>query len=766
MKQIIQNYRTGELELAEVPIPLCSSNKILVKNLASLISLGTERSIIELGQKSLLGKAKARPDLAKRFMDKAKKEGFVKTFKEALGRLDNPTPLGYSSAGVVVEVGRNVHKFTPGDRVACIGAGYASHSEYVSVPENLCARLPERRVNSKLFDIKEEHELITNNESNSNFISFEEGSFGMLGIIALHGIRSAKLSFGENVAVIGLGLLGLLTVQILKAYGCRVIGMDIDSSKVKLAKTLGADIALGGKQEGASSEEFKKACELFTDGIGVDAVILTVATKSDEPVNTAVDVERYGGRIVLVGVADIHPQRNEMWHKEVEIVVSKAGGPGTLDPFYENKGIDYPIGFVRWTENRNLEEFLRLVAEGTVDVKSLISHRFKIGQAESVYRDMLDDKGGPYIGVILQYPEELHDSRYKIVDIGKREVVLKPKSNISHLSSDAVSVGLIGAGLFGKALLLPALKKLTGIRLDTVATSSSANTYHTAKKYGFQKSTTDYREVLNNRGINSVIILTPHSLHAKMVIEALNAGKHVFVEKPLCINEEELKKIIATYNSQLITNNCFLMVGYNRRFSPHVTRAVEYLDNRQDPLVINYRVNAGFVPADHWVHSEEEGGSRIIGEICHFVDLMQFLTKSNPTRVYAERISGNNKTSLNSDNLTIALKFADGSIGNLIYSASGDKAFSREHIEIFWEGRTIVINDFKETVFHFSGKKKKFKTSNQEIGYKEELQHFFGVIIGKSPLELTPEEIFYSTATVFKINNSLEKNLPITVALS
>ncbi|MDI6891101.1 MAG: bi-domain-containing oxidoreductase [Thermodesulfovibrionales bacterium] len=755
MKQIIQNYRTGELELAEVPIPVCSSNKILVRNMASLISIGTERSIIELGQKSLLGKAKARPDLVKRFMDKAKKEGFIKTFKEALGRLDNPTPLGYSSAGIVIEVGNNVHKFSPGDRVACIGAGYASHAEYITVPEMLCAKIPKIVNRYKLYDFKGEEELITNNESTDNYISFEEASFGMLGIIALHGIRCAKLTFGESVAVIGLGLLGLLTVQILKAYGCKVIGMDIDLMKVELAKKLGTDYVF------ISDDEFKNGVEKATSGYGTDAVIITAATKSDAPVNTAVDIARYGGRIVLVGVADIHPQRNEMWHKEVEIIVSKAGGPGTFDPFYENKGVDYPFGYVRWTENRNLEEFLRLVAEGKIDVKSLISHRFKIEQAETVYKDILDNRGGPYIGVVLEYPNQGH----RLEVIGDRSKNLKPKTHSLSPNTSQVSVGVIGAGLFGKALLLPAFKKIKDIRFHTLSTSSGANTYHTARKYGFENCTTDYKEVINNPEINSIVVLTPHSLHARMVIEASKAGKHVFVEKPLCINEQEFRDIIATYNSQLITNNCFLMVGYNRRFSPHAVKASEYLKDRQDPMVINYRINAGYVPPDHWVHSEEEGGSRIVGEVCHFVDMTQFLTRSNPIRVYGERISGNNKTALNSDNVAITLKFEDGSVGNIIYSASGDKAFSREQIEVFCEGKTIVIRDYKETNLFYAGKRKSFKTFNQEMGYKEELQHFFDVVSGRVDLKLTPDEIFSSTLTVFKINDALDKAKPVEIAL-
>jgi predicted dehydrogenase len=737
MKQVIQNYRTGKLDLAEVPIPVCSSNKILVKNIASLISIGTERSIIELGQKSLLGKAKARPDLVKRFMEKAKKEGIIKTFNEALGRLDNPTPLGYSSAGVVVEAGNNVHKFSPGDRIACIGAGYAAHAEYITVPENLCCKMPDD-------------------------LSFEEASFGMLGIIALHGIRCARLTFGESVAVIGLGLLGLLSVQILKAYGCKVAGMDIDPAKVELAKTLGADLAF------TSIEDFKSGTERFTNGYGADAVIITAATKSDAPVNTAVEVARYGGRIVLVGVADIHPQRNEMWHKEVEIIVSKAGGPGTFDPFYENKGIDYPIGYVRWTENRNLEEFLSLVREKKVNVRDLISHRFPIEQAETVYGDVLEGKGGPYTGVVLEYPEDNNKKNTGLVRLV--ELVKTNKTNATNrtnLTSKTISVGVIGAGLFGKALLLPALKNIKDISLHTLSTSSSANTYHTAKKYGFENCTTDYKEVITSEEINSVIVLTPHSLHAQMVKEALKAGKHVFVEKPLCVNQEELREIVDIYSSPVTHHpSPSLMVGYNRRFSPHAIKVKEYLLNRQEPLVITYRINAGFVPAGHWVHSEEEGGSRIIGEVCHFVDMLQFLTKSNPVRVYAERISGPNRTTLNSDNVTVTIKFEDGSVGNIIYSASGDKAYSREQIEIFSEGKTIVIKDYKETNFHFLGKKKTFKTINQEMGYREELQHFFDVIRGKSGMHLSPEEIFYSTLTVFRINDSLFSGEPQPLSMN
>jgi len=713
--------------LAETPVPMCSSDTLLVRTAASLVSIGTERSMIELGKKSLLGKARARPDLVKRFIEKSQKEGLVKTFQEALGRLDQPTALGYSSAGFVVEVGANVHGFSPGDRVACIGAGYASHAEYIKVPEKLCCRIPDS-------------------------LSFEEASFGMLGIIALNGIRLARLTFGETVAVMGLGLLGLLSVQMLKAYGCRVIGTDIDPAKIDLASRVGADIT-------ATEEEFKNACEVFSDGEGVDAVILTVATDSDVPVHTAVDACRFGGRVVCVGVADIHPSRNEMWHKEVEIVVSRAGGPGAFDPLYENKGIDYPAGFIRWTENRNLSEFLRLAGEGKVDVRSMISHRFPLEKAESVYADILEKRGGPYIGVILEYPRADDGP-----EVTKKRLITNGKAlaNISGTEGGKISLGVIGAGLFGKALLLPALRKVSSFNLHTLSTSSSANTYHTAGKYGFAQYTTDYRQVFGNRDIHAAVIVTPHSLHARMVIEALEAGKNIFVEKPLCVNEDELAEIKKAYAE---SEGLFLMVGYNRRFSKHANRMASILAKRQEPMVVHYRVNAGFVPAEHWVHSEEEGGSRIIGEVCHFVDFMQFLTKSLPVRVYGERVSGNNKSILNSDNVVIALKFADGSVGNITYSASGDKAFFREQIELFCEGMTIVSSDFKKTLVYRDGKKRAFKTLSQEMGYQEELQHFADVVRGNAHPKISPEDLFYSTQAVFAINHSMETKRPVDVSI-
>jgi len=720
MKQIIQNYRTGKVELVELPVPQCPSNNVLIKNIASLISIGTERSIIELGRKSLLGKARTRPDLVKRFITKAKNEGFVKTFKTALQMLDNPTPLGYSSAGFIIETGKNVNKYSPGDRVACIGAGYASHSEIISIPENLCCKIPDN-------------------------LTLKEASFGMLGIIATHGIRCANLKFGETAGVVGLGLLGLLTIQILRAYGCHVIGYDIDESKVLLAKKLGFYNSFNIKGE------FINASERLTAGNGADGVILTVATESKNPINSAIKISKFKGKIVLVGVAKIAPDRNEMWNKEVEIIVSKAGGPGIFDPFYELKGIDYPFGYIRWTENRNLEEFLKLVSDKKVDVKSLITHEYSINEAEIAYRDLLNKEQKSFIGVILNYPKET-DS--------KRKIILREKE-FTKGKKEKINLGVIGSGLFARAILLPALSKIKGVNFYSLSTLEGEISYQIGKKYGFLECTSDYMDILNNREIDGVLILTRHSGHSEIVIKALESGKHVYVEKPLCINKDELNRVINAYNKSKLPLH--LMVGYNRRFSSLSKKAKEVYKNRIDPMIITYRINAGYVPPDHWVHSPEEGGSRVVGEVCHFIDLIQHIIGSNPKEVFAYKVSGNNKTCVNNDNVSINLKFDDGSIASIIYTGSGDKTFSRERVEIFCEGISVMLDDFRRLIIYKNGNKKRIKLANQDMGYKAELKYFINIIKGIEEPKLKPEEIFFSTLTVFKINESLQKNTPICI---
>jgi len=690
MKQIVQSYKSGEVKLRDVPVPRCGSKRILVRTSTSLVSIGTERSVIDLGRKSLAGKAAARPDLVRRVWDKAKKEGLLKTYKEVLGRLDTPTPLGYSCAGTIEECGIAATEFSPGDRVACIGQGFASHAEFVSMPVNLACRIPEG-------------------------VSDEEAAFGMLGIIALHGIRCADLSFGSRVIVMGLGLLGLLTVQILQAYGSEVIALDPAEDKAKLAKQFGV------KDSTSQASELQRLTESRTQAQGVDAVIITAATKKRDPVDQAIQLCRSKGKIVVVGVVDIHPDRNELWQKEVELVVSKAAGPGSLDPLYELEGIDLPISEVRWTQKRNLEEFLRLLQSKKVDVQPLITHRFSIADAEQAYTQLIAGKLDKPIGVLLEYIKDTPIQRC---------FPLPAVSGSASSRQGSVNLGVIGAGLFGKALLLPALQKLKGVNLHTLATSSGANVEHSGRKFGFQHQATDAEQIWRNPDIQGVIGLTPHSHHASLVQSALENKKSLFLEKPLCTTEEELTELRKI--AEKMTSLPILMVGHNRRFSPHTQKMLTWLQSRQTPHVIQMRVNSGFVPATHWVHSEDEGRSRIVGEMSHFIDLLQSLTGSLVTRIHAERISGDNQSTVINDNIVIAMKFADGSVGNLTYSASGDKAYSRG------TGKTVV-----------------FKTRGQEMGYVEELKHFTNCVAGKETLVVGPEKIFTTMETIFAIERSL-----------
>ena len=721
MKQVVQSYKTGDVTLRDVPVPQCGSKRLLVRTRHSLISLGTERSTIELGRKSLLGKAASRPDLVRRAWDKAKKEGLLKTWQEAMGRLDTPTPLGYSGAGVVEQCGFAATEFAPGDRVACVGQGFASHAEFVSIPVNLACRIP-------------------------GGVSEEEAAFGMLGIIALHGIRSANLTFGSRVVVMGLGLLGLLTIQMLRAYGCEVIALDPAADKVALARRFGFNEVTSDPADLARMTETKSS------GQGADAVIITAATKDRGPVDQAVQLCRTKGRIVVVGTADIHPDRNELWLKEVELVVSKAAGPGSLDPLYEVEGIDLPIGDVRWTQKRNLEEFLRLLADKKVDVKSLITHRFSIAQAEDVYAQFVAGKLVQPIGVLLAYPDSATI---------ERTLPLPTTQAKSSQSGDTVRLGVVGAGLFGKALLLPALQSQSGVVLHTLVTGSGASVEHSARKFGFLNQATEAGAVWQNPDIDAVVGLTPHSQHARLVSDAIQNGKALFLEKPLCTTPVELVdlRMLASQAPTLP----ILFVGHNRRFSPHAVQMQKWLVGRQSPFVMQMRVNTGFIPATHWVHSDDEGRSRVVGEMSHFIDLIQSLAGALVARVSAERISGDNRSAVNNDNIAVSFKLTDGSVGTLIYSASGDKAYSREALEIFFDGKTIASRDFRVSEYHHGGKTDTFKTRSQEMGYAEELKHFVACVAGKETPAVPATEMFATMATIFAIEQALATAQVVTL---
>lgn len=723
MKQILQSYKTGEISLFEVPAPSTKPGGVLVRNMASLISMGTERLMINTGKKSLLGKCLARPDLVRQALHKAKKEGFLNVYKEAMNRLDEPVPLGYSSAGVIVEVAAGTRRFKVGDRVACAGAGFASHAEVVWVPENLCVKIPEG-------------------------VGFEEASFVMLGGIALQGIRSAEITFGENVAVIGLGLLGLLTVQILNAYSSNVIGIDIDEKKVTLSKELGAERALvNGK------DDVLEVIGNLTQGQGVDTVIITASSKDNGPIELAEQITRKRGKIVLVGVSDLHLSRKIFWEKELEFTVSKAAGPGSTEPVYEQKGFDYPVSYVRWTEKRNLEHFLELLAKKRVRVDKLITHRFPIEEALFAYHKILNGKE-PSIGILLHYNGRLD----KESEGGLAAKVILKSSRAANPQSK--QVGLIGGGFFAKNILLPALKKVPRVILRGIATTQGVSSQHSARKFGFEYCTSNYHDILENEAIDSVIIATRHHLHARMVIEVLKAGKHLFVEKPLCLNEDELREIVATHRS-LGQSAPKLMVGFNRRFSLLANEVKSFLRARSTPLVIHYRVNAGYLPRDHWTQDPEVGGGRVVGEICHFIDFLQFMTDSFPVSVFAEGISGETGRYSRDDNLALTIKFRDGSLGTILYTTHGPKTFSRERVEIFSEDSAFTIEDFRVATAAQRGKLKRIKKWSQDLGYVQELNYFLKADSFNSSGLF--QSYFYTTLSTLKGKESLQRGSPVTI---
>lgn len=716
MKQVVQNYKTGKVTLEEVPVPKCSRKSILVRNCHSLISIGTEKATIELGKKSLLGKARARPDLVKRVIEKAKNEGIVKTFSEAMGRLDVPTPLGYSAAGVVVETGTEAHEFSPGDRVACIGQGFASHAEYIVVPKNLAVKLPDD-------------------------VSTEFAAFGMLGCIAMHGIRTANLTFGSTVVVLGLGLLGQLSVQLLKAYGCEVFSYDVNVEKIALAQKSGAAFS------SHDASVFEEMIDARTKGAGVDAVIITAATQSSEPVDFAIKLLRQKGKLVIVGVADIHPNRNELWLKEIELVVSKAAGPGSLNEPYEKDGVDYPIEVARWTENRNLQEFVRLIENKSINLAALITQKYTIDEAETVYDAFLQNKIPNPIGMLFEY-----SSTREI----KRHIIFQP--TIKKNTSD-IYVSVIGAGLYGKAIFLPLLQKMKHVSLQTLMTSSGVSANHNAKRFGFVSCATEHKLVFDDQKTNALIALSPHSQHADLIINAIQHNKALLIEKPLCINEEELNKMREAYEHA--TEKPIIMIGHNRRYSPHSVKMRSWLTNRVHPAVMSLRVNAGKIPAEHWVHSDREGRSRIVGEMTHFIDLMSYLLNEKPASVFAKRISGDDRSIVNNDNIVATFQFDRGSIASLVYASEGNRSFNREYLEIFFDGKTIISTDFRNSQFISSKKSEKFKTSGQALGHFEEISAFIDAISQGN--NITVENEFLTMQTAFAIEQSLAENKIIII---
>jgi predicted dehydrogenase/threonine dehydrogenase-like Zn-dependent dehydrogenase len=717
MKQVLQDFGSGKLSVAEVPPPVAQRGRVLVRTAASVISAGTERMTIEMGQKTLLGKARERPELVKQVIQKARNEGFQPTIEAVRARLSSLKALGYSAAGTVIEVGEDVTDFQVGDRVACAGAEYASHAEVLSVPKNLCVRIPAN-------------------------VSMEAAAFSTLGAIALQGVRLAEPTLGESVVVIGLGLIGQLTVQLLKANGCRVFGVDLDQQKVDLAKQLGAD-------DGSTLDQVEGRILDWSRGRGADAVLITAATSSNQPIELAGKILRLKGRVVAVGLVGLEIPRELYYQKELTLKISMSYGPGRYDPEYEERGHDYPFAYVRWTEGRNLEAFLDLLAAGRINVEPLISHRFSIDDAEQAYQLIAGRTQEPYLGILLSYDTQRPlESRFAVTS----------RKSSQRVPEKTVRIGMIGAGNYAQKFLLPNFQA-AGADFHSVATASGITARQVADKYGFHYCVSSADQILEDKEINLIVVATRHDTHAKLARRALESGHHVFVEKPLAMNDEELDELIDT---AIVAERC-LMVGFNRRFSPLARAAQDFFKDRTAPLSISYRVSAGRIPATHWIQDPRQGGGRIIGEVCHFIDLMHFLTGSVTTRVYAEAIRSSQTDIVDHDSVFVTLRFADGSNGSIAYLSEGDKAMPKEHIEIFGEEASFVLDDFRSAIAYKNGKEKRQSLRSQDKGQKGEVRAVCEVVLAGKAAPIALEDLNATTRATFKIKESLRMGLPVDV---
>jgi predicted dehydrogenase/threonine dehydrogenase-like Zn-dependent dehydrogenase len=704
MKQVLQHARTGEVAVAEVPAPSLLPGCVLVRIAASLVSAGTERASSEFASKNLLQKAKARPDLVSEVRNKVQRDGLLSAVAAVRSRLDQPSALGYSSAGTVVGVGEGITDIQVGDQVACAGAGYAVHAEFACVPRLLVAKIPPTSV------------------------SLEEAAFTTVGAVALHGIRIAEVKLGDVVAVIGLGLLGQLTLQALKAAGCRVLGMDLVPARAELAVRMGADVTT------VSESNFRDLCQQYSGGQGVDAVLITAETPSSNPVNLSAEVARDRAVVVAVGTVGMDIQRKVFYEKELEFRVARSYGPGRYDAAYEQKGRDYPIGYVRWTETRNMEAFLQLLAEHKLDLKPLITHRFPVDRARGAYDLITGKTQEPHLGVLIEYPGHAEAAQVLEVKGKKRAEAPAP--------GKAIAIGLLGAGSFATATLLPAMKEIPGLDLVGVCAANGSHARHAADKFGFRYCATDADKIIEDPGVSTVVIATRHHLHARQTLAALGAGKHVFCEKPLCITQHELAEIVETFSAAGAGQR--LMVGFNRRFAPMVQRMKAFLAEIEEPLALHYRVNAGYLPPDHWVNDAEQGGGRICGEVCHFVDLLAFLAGAAPVEVHTRGLANQGRYS--DDNVVVSLGFANGSQGTITYLANGDRAFSKERLEVFGGGAVAVLEDFRSLELIRHGRKQSVRSRlRQDKGHRGEWEAFAAAIRSGSESPIPFHEIVAST---------------------
>jgi predicted dehydrogenase/threonine dehydrogenase-like Zn-dependent dehydrogenase len=711
MKQLLQNIKNGRTAVEEVPVPTPQRGQALVRVAASLVSAGTERMVVEFAGKSLVGKARARPDLVRQVVDKMKREGPLPAIQAAYNRLDQPMPLGYSSAGTIVALGEGMAGFTVGQRVACAGGGYAVHAEYNLVPRNLLTPLPDA-------------------------VDFEAAAFTTLGAIAMHGFRLARPAIGETVAVIGMGLVGVLAGQIAAASGCCVLGIDPKSDRVALAESLGITTCLRSQAE--------EAARSFTSNLGFDAVLVCADTPSNDTVELAGAIARDRGRVVATGVVGLGLPRKTYYEKELSFITSRSYGPGRYDPAYEENGADYPVGYVRWTEGRNFQSVVNLMASGKLLVAPLISHRFPIEKAAEAYQVITGRSRQAFLGILLTYGTKEDHSR-------------RVEFPVIHSPSPVVRLGVVGAGLFANATLLPAIKKIPGIELVGIASAGGLHARHSATKFGFAYAASSTDEILQDPQVNTVAILTRHDSHAELVSKALLSGKHVFVEKPLAIDESGLAKVTSTLAGE---NHGLLAVGFNRRFAPLAVRLAAHFAQRTEALSMHYRINAGYIPANHWTQDAAQGGGRVIGEACHFVDLLVFLAGAAPLSVSAHGLPDAGR--YNRDNLSMTFTFPDGSIGVVDYLSNGDKSFPKERLEIFCGGRVAVLDDFRSLELVQDGRRTVVRKA-QDKGWASEWAAFTKAIREAGEPPIPYEQLVGVTQATFAVMKSLQTGTPIGI---
>lgn len=712
MRQVVQNIRRGKLGVITVPDPVARPGQVLIANAFSVISSGTEKMAIELARKSLIGKARERPDQVRRVLEKVRNEGFFTTLAQVRERLDEPMTMGYSSAGVVIACGDGVQAFQVGDRVASNGP----HAGVVSVPKNLCAHVPDG-------------------------VPLDQAAFTVLGAIAMQGVRLGRLGLGETSLVIGLGLVGQITVALLKAGGCRVLGTDPDSYRCEMARRMGADEA----RPGMTAEEVHSA----TRGLGADGVFITAATRSNEPITLAGEAVRKKGRVVAVGAVGLDLPRRPFYFKEAEVVVSCSYGPGRYDAEYEDRGHDYPPAYVRWTEQRNMQAVLDLVAAGRIDLSALITHRYPIDRAEEAYR-LVEGGVAPFLGIVLDYPD---------AEAPKRARRIEMKATPAE---GRIGIGCLGAGRFARTTILPAIRETDAFHLRCICSAGGLSAAESGRKLGFEVATTEEDQVFSDEGVRAVFILTPHDQHARQVARAILAGRDVFVEKPLALTAEELAKIEEALAS-VGGKRPIVMVGFNRRFSPAARKVKEFFSGARGPLTTSVRFNAGPLPADHAAQDDSSAGGRIIGEACHGIDLATYLVGSPPVRVHAESIGGPEAPEVTDDQCFITLRHGNGSVSSVAYLAGGDRAFPKERVEVFGAGRVAAIEDFREVSTCTGGKVKRHRSFQQEKGHRPEVEAFADALRKGGDAPIPWEETRAVTLASILAVRSLREGMPFDI---